>query len=1258
MKHLSVFKVMLLFAAIVAVTYSTAQSTVQAKLITFMISGATDTYVTCVNDSNDIAGYFYNGTEERGFIYFANAADTVIVNYPSATNTRIYGINNNRIVVGSYNTTGNIADNKGFKYNHATLTFNETTTWLAQTYKVSRDINDAGCIVGDHRTSPSTSVCHISCGGSDIIFHYNYNSSFINGINNSNRAVGFWLDAPQNYGFIREADGSLTDLNYPGATRTRLMGINDSNMVVGTFDLSRSFVYKGGVFKEIVKSGTSDIQVQDINNYGFIVGFYKNASNHTVGFYMPFCDIGFRPNPNGWHFNNSSTNLWPHSYYSQIDYNTDPYRYGQAPFPKIYANNQWNVVQNFLFPDWKLFVETFGEQSCYTVVNNIPVIKNSVFNKWYNMTDNWGGSCFGFTMSSFMAWNDMPLFKSNYPNVDPWNIYTEIYQIPINYHSRRCINQLQLKQSQKVYFRYYNQNGNLSPNEALKKIKIRLLDSNKDEGGLVFFNQNGGGGHIVCPYKVEIDTLDPNIEYIYVYDNNQPNDTTRRVKINKVLNSWYYNLSGNAAIAQSEWGGDNAHKGMYMFLPSSTLYAPSYVDSLKKTGLSEDDKNLTFDIYNSTNSNTTINDLSGNTTSFVNNVLTNNIPGAEPMFGFAGNQPPYGYMLPESTYFVEMENFSDSLADFSLITELNSYFYSRSQALLSHHDKFQIDANGVKYINTDNVSKSINVQAIANDAGNEKTFGVLNLPLNSNSNITFNILTNDKLKVKNEGIATAYDLRIQYISSSVTGLFEHASIVMDANTTHTIVMNWNNIQNADVCIYIDNGNNGINDDTLCFSNQGVSEIITNPTIVQLSSSAQTDTLYIGNSGAGIMNWSVTSDSPTWLSITGSNSGSNFGYIKYTVNANSGTLRTGHLTLTAAGASNSPYVIEVNQAGVLAVPANLTASDGTFSDGVHVSWDALAGATHYKLYRSTVAGSNGTAITGWITPTTYIDNTVNGGDFYYYSVKAAQNSSGLNESGFSNIDDGWKTCFTANFNHSGVCLGQPTIFENMSSVHTNAYFLWDIDNNGTTDYVGENISHTYTSTGSKTIVLTVTDSSLCNSTFQKTITILSFPTVNLPEDTIACAGQFLTLNAGSGFSSYLWSTGSTSNSITIDSTGFGLGCSPVYVSVTNANGCSTIDTTAVTWTVCSQLPEQGYHDFNWNIYPNPANSELNIVLEGELSNVQLMIYNFNGQLVYSDKVEEVSGSYTHRIELRDLPAGIYLFRCLTDDAVKVKKLIVY
>jgi fibronectin type 3 domain-containing protein len=72
------------------------------------------------------------------------------------------------------------------------------------------------------------------------------------------------------------------------------------------------------------------------------------------------------------------------------------------------------------------------------------------------------------------------------------------------------------------------------------------------------------------------------------------------------------------------------------------------------------------------------------------------------------------------------------------------------------------------------------------------------------------------------------------------------------------------------------------------------------------------------------------------------------------------------------------------AGVNA-PAGLTASDGAYTDSVHLSWTAASGAGYYQVWRSTTAGGTYTLLAS-PTGTSYIDY-ISGTAAYYYKVRA-------------------------------------------------------------------------------------------------------------------------------------------------------------------------------------------------------------------------------------------------------------------------------
>ena len=90
-----------------------------------------------------------------------------------------------------------------------------------------------------------------------------------------------------------------------------------------------------------------------------------------------------------------------------------------------------------------------------------------------------------------------------------------------------------------------------------------------------------------------------------------------------------------------------------------------------------------------------------------------------------------------------------------------------------------------------------------------------------------------------------------------------------------------------------------------------------------------------------------------------------------------------------GTPNSDLINEAfgrhGLAGV-AVPANLLASDGTYTDRVRLTWSASTSATSYKISRS--IGGGASAQIGTSTTTTFDDMTATPGTVYNYTVKAS------------------------------------------------------------------------------------------------------------------------------------------------------------------------------------------------------------------------------------------------------------------------------
>ncbi len=1234
---------------VIAFCFITFFNSIKAQYITFVIDNATQTYVTAINDSNFIAGYFEDGSGTHGFIF--NGIDTFKVNYPGAAHTYIYGLNNNMVVVGSYTNSSSLVDQEGFSYNHKTGVYNDiTTSWLsAMDNTIARDINDNDCIIGDYKQS-TTHVAFSMCGGNNTPFHYNYNPTYVYGINNYGSVVGLWIDGSNRIGLVKHGT-NWTEINFPGATKTNPTGINDKNVIVGVYDLTKSFIYENGVFKQLKKYNVSDFQVRDINNDGSLAGYYKDpASGKYFGFYMPKWDIKFRPKPNGWKFGNGSDNIWPQAWYNKFDYSKDPYLGGDAVFPPK-TRNPLTLFESKLFPDWPLFVDVFGESSCYIGSGPYKVFRGATVLKWKKLAKNWGGSCFGFVQTSYMVWDSIQLFKEFFPKTGPW-ISDKLYDLPLNEHNRKSINYMMVSQMRKQLLTYYTALWGKGPVYTLQQTKKMMSDTtSNDYRGIAMWNTNGPGGHIVNPYKILIDSIDQNIEYIYVYDNNMPNDTTRKITIKKNENKWYYNVSPNANAQASQWGGNNATYGLLLSWKSSDFYSKPETDSIWY-------KTSHIEIYPTVNSNTLITSSAADSIGYVNGKLINNTIDAQPMFYFNSNDPePYGYLLPEKPYSVLMQNYTDTYVDLTVANSGKIFSYNRNDGDLADKDIFNVGTH-FSVVNPNNINKIFNLETYNNSPTDEMNVFLGNIGVSAYKDISFRWLTNNALEVINNSTATTYDLELRYASSNGEFNFKNDDIAFDANTTHIITPDWNNLNNQDVTIYIDNGNNGANDDTLDFANELASKILISDYQFDISSTALVDTIHITNTGGGTLTWNAASNQTSWLNIISGSTGANSGKIILSINANTGSSRSGQITITATGAVNTPVVVDVKQNGLLSSPANLIASDGEHYDAVHLNWDAVAGATHYKVYRSSVAGSLGSDISGWISNNNYVDNTAGEGELYYYSITAAQSSSGLNQTAFSEQDEGWRLCFNADFSFNNTCTGLPVLFEEKSNAHNNVWYLWDIDNNGSIDYEGNEFTHNFTSAANVDVTLYITDSLLCSKSITKTVNVLPFPITNLPDDTTICHYDIITLNAPAGYDSYYWSDGTSGNSITVSHPAYNIGDNYIYLQLTNSNGCTTIDTTVVNINTCGDVPVFDENKFNLNIYPNPSNSIVNIEVNGLAGITDINIFNINGQQVLYEYVNTVTSNWVRHFDLKLLPKGLYFVRIINKDKAETRKLILY
>ena len=373
---------------------------------------------------------------------------------------------------------------------------------------------------------------------------------------------------------------------------------------------------------------------------------------------------------------------------------------------------------------------------------------------------------------------------------------------------------------------------------------------------------------------------------------------------------------------------------------------------------------------------------------------------------------------------------------------------------------------------------------------------------------------------------------------------------------------------------------------------------------------------------------------------------------------------GSATLTATGGS-TPYVILWNN-GAFSTSLN-GLSAGTYSVSVtdNGGCTAVGSVTINEptqilpVPASTLAscgGSDGTAsvnTTGGVSPYTYIWDdpaqqttaTATGlpAGLYNVTVTDANGCSSVVSSGVSNANAATVSVAGVDVTCEGGQDGEATATVSGGGTAPFTYAWNDPSNQSTANATG-------LSAGSYNVV--VTDSLGCVTVGQ---TIIGFqhprPVVDLGNDTVICNDAEITLDAGGGFASYLWSTSAIGQTIQVNDSGI------YHVTVEDFNTCVGSDTIRIRLADCVGFEELAVEP-ELVIYPNPSNGIVNLrgkdLPSGDL---QLEVYHSSGQLVHREKLVSAPGEFFHTLDLSSTAQGVYLLRISGSNFVSVQRVTI-
>ena len=271
----------------------------------------------------------------------------------------------------------------------------------------------------------------------------------------------------------------------------------------------------------------------------------------------------------------------------------------------------------------------------------------------------------------------------------------------------------------------------------------------------------------------------------------------------------------------------------------------------------------------------------------------------------------------------------------------------------------------------------------------------------------------------------------------------------------------------------------------------------------------------------------------------------------------------------------------------------------------------------------------------------------------------------------------------------VCAGNSTM---LTASGANSY-SWSTGDN--TASVTINAFGVYTVTG--------TSSEGCSNTASVTVLVSQLPVITIAGETDICAGESTTFTANGG-ETYLWSDGTTNNTLTVSTAGTyqvigynAAGCNTMASATVNVwqpaasefsvecpdscytwngqdyctsgeytqtfqtvHGCDSVVTLHLTITV-------GIDDYNlgasMTVYPNPTTSVVNVqctMNNGQAGEVEFQLFDAFGRLLRkTDGVEtqNFASLQTARIDLSHYAAGVYFVKAVADrNVVAVRKVV--
>ncbi|HEY7096810.1 MAG TPA: hypothetical protein VH437_08805 [Terriglobales bacterium] len=276
--------IMILFQCVFAQSDSTTTSFGTPVFETIDYPGATATRAYGINNSGRIVGSYDSSHGPTTHAFLSYQGEMHVVDPPNSHGwAEAYVINNQGEVVGSNDYHGKQA---GFLFrsgHYQHIAFVDVSG--------AEGINEGGLIVGFFGHDFRQLHGYLYNPGNQRITRIDYPGALLttaSAINDSNVIVGIWVDSSERrHGYVK--DGSaITSMDFPGASETFLASINSAGDMAGFYDddagLRHGFVRSNDQFRTLDYPGAISTEISCINDVGLIVGDYTDSNGTQHGF--------------------------------------------------------------------------------------------------------------------------------------------------------------------------------------------------------------------------------------------------------------------------------------------------------------------------------------------------------------------------------------------------------------------------------------------------------------------------------------------------------------------------------------------------------------------------------------------------------------------------------------------------------------------------------------------------------------------------------------------------------------------------------------------------------------------------------------------------------------------------------------------------------------------------------------------------------------------------------------------------------------